>query len=140
MNHYLIRDAQDSPQAVTAETLDEALTKLGLDANDISRAEVMITGALPPANWRDVTPPKHKKLTPEQKIRTEVLKAVEGLFVSGCQADCYCIDHAKWADFKSKQLEMVFVNLTESYKKQPVRRFDTDVVENTQGPEGTPLL
>ena len=37
------------------------------------------------------------QLTPEQKIRTEVLKAVEELFVSGCQADCYCIDHAKWA-------------------------------------------
>jgi hypothetical protein len=30
MNHYLIRDAQDSPQAITAETLDEALTKWDL--------------------------------------------------------------------------------------------------------------
>ena len=53
MNHYLIRDAQDSPQAVTAETLDEALQVLGLDPNDITKAEQMIDGALPPANWKD---------------------------------------------------------------------------------------
>ena len=102
MNHFLIRDIQDSPQLATAETLDEALGQLGLDANDISRAEVMIAGAVPPANWLDVTPPKRKKLTPEQKIRTEVLKEVEELFDAGREADCYCIDQVKWEEFKSK--------------------------------------
>jgi len=76
MNHYLIRDAQNSLQAVTAKTLDEALTQLGLDAADISRAEVMIAGALPPDNWQDVTPAKRKKLTPEQKTNMEVLQRV----------------------------------------------------------------
>jgi hypothetical protein len=76
MNHYLIRDTQDSPQSVTAETLDEALAKLGLDANDISKAEVMIKGAMPPDNWQDVTPPKRKKLTPEQMKNVEVLQRV----------------------------------------------------------------
>jgi len=76
MNHYLIRDAQNSPQAVTAKTLDEALPQLGLDAADISRAEVMIAGALPPGNWQDVTPPKRKKLTTEQKKNVEVLQRV----------------------------------------------------------------
>ena len=140
MNHFLIRDMQDSPQTTTAESLDQALTKLGLDADDVVKAEVMIPEAFPPGNWRDVTPPKRKKLTLEQKMRAEVLKAVEELFVSGCQADCYCIDHIKWAEFKSKQLEMVFVNLTENYKKQPVKTFDTDVVENNAGPAGTPFL
>ena len=44
MNHFLIRD-EDSPQAITAESLDEALAQLGLDAADISKAEVMIAGS-----------------------------------------------------------------------------------------------
>jgi hypothetical protein len=102
MNRFLIRDAQDSPQLATAETLDEALAKLGLDADDISRAEVMIAGAIPPANWVDVTPLKRKKLTPEQKIRAGVLKEVEELFDAGREADCFCIDQVKWEEFKSK--------------------------------------
>ena len=76
MNHFLIRDMQDSPQAITAESLDEALAKLELDANDISKAEVMIKGAMPPDNWQDVTPPKRKKLTTEQKKNVEVLQRV----------------------------------------------------------------
>jgi len=34
-----------------------------LDANDNLQAEVMIAGAIPPANWLDVTPAEtHKKL------------------------------------------------------------------------------
>ena len=36
MNRFLIRDTQDSPQLATAETIDEALAQIGLDANDIS--------------------------------------------------------------------------------------------------------
>src|SRR5208283_4747253 len=76
MNHFLIRDMEDSPQAITAESLDEALAQLGLDAADISKAEVMIAGALPPDNWKDVTPPKRKKLTPEQMKNVEVLQRV----------------------------------------------------------------
>lgn len=91
MNHYLIRDAQDSPQAVTAETLDEALQVLGLDPNDITKAEQMIDGALPPANWKDVTPPKSKKLTPEQKMRVEVLQKVDAELsdILACEGDLH---------------------------------------------------
>ena len=74
MNHYVIRDLNDSPQSVTADTLDEALATLGLDANTISKAEVMIKGAFPPDNWQDVTPPKQPKKakTTEDKLREEI--------------------------------------------------------------------
>ena len=68
MNHYVIRDYQDSPQLVTADTLDEAITTLGLDANTISKAEVMIKGAFPPDNRQDVTPAKQPK-----KAKTKAL-------------------------------------------------------------------
>ena len=74
MNHYVIRDLNDSPQSATAETLDEALATLGLDADGISKAEVMIKGAMPPDNWKDVTPAKapKKAKTTEDKLRDEI--------------------------------------------------------------------
>ena len=74
MNHYVIRDLNDSPQSATADTLDEAITTLGLDANTISKAEQMIPGAFPPDNWQDVTPPKQPKKakTTEDKLRNEI--------------------------------------------------------------------
>jgi enamine deaminase RidA (YjgF/YER057c/UK114 family) len=72
MNHYVIRDANDSPQSTTAETLDSALAQIGLDADDVVKAEVMVKGAFPPDNWQDVTPPKRKKLTTEDKLRDEI--------------------------------------------------------------------
>ena len=74
MNHYVIRDLNDSPQSATADTLDEAITTLGLDANTISKAEVMIKGAFPPDNWQDVTPAKQPKKakTTEDKLREEI--------------------------------------------------------------------
>ena len=64
---------------------------MGLDANDISKAEVMIAGALPPANWKDETPPKRKKLTPEQKIRVEVLQKVDAELsdILACEGDLH---------------------------------------------------
>jgi hypothetical protein len=38
MNHYVIRDSQDSPQSTVADTLDSALATLGLDQK---RSEVV---------------------------------------------------------------------------------------------------
>ena len=103
MNHYVIRDANDSPQSATAETLDEALTTLGLDVDGISKAEVMIKGAMPPNNWQDVTPPKRKKLTVEQKIRATVLKevteVVDGM-LDGMGMDSESFRKSDWAEYQ----------------------------------------
>lgn len=105
MNAYLIRDVNGSPVSAKADTVEQALTQTGLDLEQVASVEVMIPNALPPNNWKNVTPAKPKKLTVEQKIRAAVLNEIEGLF-GGC-AECtdsqfYCIDKAIWQGLKGK--------------------------------------
>jgi len=75
MNHYLIRDALDSPHLATADTLDEALISLGLDANTITKAEQMIKGAYPPDNWKSCPIPKSRKELERLEARVQKAEA-----------------------------------------------------------------
>ena len=72
MNTYLIITFDHTPYNPKAESVTQAIEQAGLEIEQVASVEVMIPDKMPPNNWQDVTPPKRKKLTTEDKLREEI--------------------------------------------------------------------